>query len=270
MEQEQFNIPDFMLYIIIGLLVIASLSGIFLEDLYNDNLLVQSAWYGTDLITFILAFPIFLMSIVLYKKKTLFGLLLVFALLYYSLYNYAFYLFSAAFNSMYLIYLFIFTGSLYGILMIIRKINVKVVAERYREDTPNKLIGGFMILVAVILGVFHIGLSLSYVFTGNVPDIIKNVGHPTNVIAALDLSMVVPVALFGGISLIKKQPWGYVLAVVWNFKGFIYMTALTSAAVVSYLNGATASLSELFLWVPIAIGCVIMSYISLKYIDPAD
>jgi hypothetical protein len=270
MEEEQFNIPDYMLYIIIGLLVIASLSGIFLENLYNDNLLVQSAWYGTDLITFILAFPIFLMSIVLYKKKTLFGLLLVFALLYYSLYNYAFYLFSAAFNSMYLLYVFIFTGSLYGILMIIRKIKIKAIAERYRDDTPTKLIGGFMILVAVILGVFHIGLSLSYVFTGEVPAIIKNVGHPTNVIAALDLSMVVPVALFGGISLIKKQPWGYVLAVVWNFKGFIYMTALTSAGVVSYLNGAAESLLELFLWVPIAIGCVIMSYISLKYIEPAD
>ncbi len=270
MENEQFNIPDYILYIILGLMIVATLTGIFSENLYQDNLFVQSAWYGTDLITFILAMPIFLISIILYKKKTLFGLLLVFAMLFYFMYNYAFYLFSAALNDMYLIYVAIFALSFYGILLLVRKIKIEEVKESYKESTPIKLIGGYMILVGVFLGVFHIGLSLSYVFTDQVPAIVTNVAHPTNVIAALDLSFVVPVALLGGISLIKKQAWGYSLAVVWNFKGFIYMTALSSASVVSYINGATQSLVELVIWVPIAIGCIIMSYISLKNIETID
>ncbi|HMA59646.1 MAG TPA: hypothetical protein VKN64_05065 [Halanaerobiales bacterium] len=270
MNEEQFNIPDIILYIILGLLIFASLSGIFREGLYQDNLFVQSAWYGTDLITFILAMPIFVISIILYKKKTLFGLLLIFAMLFYSLYNYAFYLFSAALNDMYLVYVAIFALSFYSILLLVRKINIEKVAASYKESTPTKLIGGYMVIVGILLGVFHIGLSLSYVFTDQVPAIVTNVAHPTNVIAALDLSLVVPIALIGGISLLKKQAWGYVLAVVWNFKGFIYMTALTSASVVAYMNGATTSLAELFLWVPIAVGCIIMAYISLKNIETID
>ncbi|MCF8002430.1 MAG: hypothetical protein K9K76_11330 [Halanaerobiales bacterium] len=120
------------------------------------------------------------------------------------------------------------------------------------------------------IGVFHTGLSLSYVFSGTVPEIITNVAHPTNVIAALDLSMVVPVALIAGINILKKRPWGYVLAVVWNLKGFVYMAALSSASLVTYMNGAVQDLFQLVLWVPIGIGCFIMTFLLFKNISFHD
>lgn len=264
MKQDQFNVSDIILYLILILIIVAGLSGIFIEDLYRDNLLVRSAWYGNDLITIILAVPIFIVSIMLYKKKEQYGILLLLSMLFYSFYNYAFYLFGAALNDMYLVYAAIFTLSIFTILMIVRKINVEEIAEKFRGNIPNKIIGGYMLLIAIFLGVFHITLSLSYVFSGEVPQIIINTAHPTNVIAALDLSMVIPIALIGAVKLYKKEAWGYALAVIWNFKGFVYMAALSSATVVSYMNGATKSLFELFLWVPISIGCLIVSYILLK------
>ena len=267
MEKDQFNIPEMIFYAILFLMLIAGLSGIFMDDLYRDNLLVRSAWYGTDLITIILALPIFMVSIMLYKQEEEYGILLLLAMLFYSLYNYAFYLFGAAFNSMFLIYVAIFALSIYTIFMIIRRLRVEQIADRFRGNTPDKLIGIYMIIVGVFLGIFHISLSLGYVFTGEVPTIIINIAHPTNVIAALDLSMVVPIAIIGGVLIIKQRAWGYVLAVMWNFKGFVYMAALTSATVVSYMNGATDSLFELILWVPISIGCLIISYIMLKKVE---
>lgn len=264
MKQDQFNVSDIILYLILILIIVAGLSGVFIEDLYRDNLLVRSAWYGNDLITIILAVPIFIIAIMLYKKKEQYGILLLLAMLFYSLYSYAFYLFGAVLNDMYLIYTGIFTLSIYAIVMIIRRINVKEIAEKFRGNIPNKIIATYMFIIAIFLGVFHVTSLLNFVYTKEVPQIIINTAHPTNIIAALDLSMVIPIALIGAIKLYKKEAWGYVLAVVWNFKSFIYMAALSSVTVVSYMNGATKSLTELFLWMPISIICLIMSYILLK------
>jgi len=266
MKKTSYKIPYVLSYIIIILTVIATLSGIFGKGMYQDNLLVVSAWTGTDIITLLLGVPIFIYSLVLYRKKQILGLLLMFSMIFYSLYNYAFYLFSAALNSIFLIYVLIFALSFYSILVLVRKIDVDSINRKFKEKIPVKVIGGFMIIVAIILGVFHISLSLSYVVTGQVPDIVTNVNHPTNPIAALDLSFVVPVALFGGYSLIKKNRWGYLISVVWNVKGFVYMLALSSAAITGYINGATDTLMELMLWGPIGFGCLIMSYLLIKNI----
>ncbi|MGM0445860.1 MAG: hypothetical protein ACQEQH_05580 [Bacillota bacterium] len=266
MKKNSYKTPYVLSYIIILLTLIATLSGVFVKEMYQDNLLVVSAWTGTDIITLILGIPIFIYALVLFKKKQILGLLLIFSMIFYSFYNYAFYLFSAALNSMFLIYVTIFTLSFYSILIIIRKIDVDSIARKFKEKTPVKLIGGFMIVVGIILGIFHISLSLSYVLTGKVPEIVVNVNHPTNIIAALDLSLVVPVALFGGYSIINKKRWGYLISVIWNVKGFVYMFALSSAAITTYINGAVDSLMELMLWGPIGIGCLIMSYLLIKNI----
>ncbi|MFO7814337.1 MAG: hypothetical protein R6V14_01130 [Halanaerobiales bacterium] len=266
MKKEKYDIVYYLSIIIIILMSAASLSGIFFTDIYQDNILVQSAWEGNDIITMVLAVPIFLNGLMLYKKKTVVGILVLFAMLFYSLYNYAFYLFSAAFNSLFLIYVTIFALSIFAILLLIRKLDVEKAAEKFKPETPFKLIGWYMIIAGILVGAFHIGLSFIYVISGNVPQIITNVAHPTNVIAALNLSMVVPVALIAGINILKKRAWGFVLALVWNLKVFVYMTALSSASIVTYINGAVQDLYQLVFWGPIGIGCFVMTYILFKNI----
>mgnify|MGYP000120138862 CR=1 FL=1 len=270
MKKEKFNMIYLLSLIIVILMAVASLSGIFIKDFYQDNALVSSSWYGNDIITMVLAVPVFMNGLIFYKKKTVIGILILFAMLFYSLYNYAFYLFSAAFNNLFLIYVAIFSLSIFALILLIRKIDIKKSAAQFKPETPVKVIGWYMIIVGILLGVFHTGLSLSYVFSGTVPEIITNVAHPTNVIAALDLSMVVPVALIAGINILKKRPWGYVLAVVWNLKGFVYMAALSSASLVTYINGAVQDLFQLLLWVPIGIGCFIMTFLLFKNISFHD
>jgi hypothetical protein len=88
-----------------------------------------------------------------------------------------------------------------------------------------------MVLVVLLLASLHISLYLGYVFTGQVPEIVINIKHPTNMISALDLSLAVPFGLLGAVWLWKRQPWGYVLAVMWNVKGAVYMAALSTATV---------------------------------------
>jgi hypothetical protein len=177
----------------------------------------------------------------------------------YTLYNYAFYLFGAAFNSLFLIYVALFALSIFALIFGLAALNVKGISEQFRASTPVKWISGYMLLLGLFLGGFHISLSLSYIFTGQVPQMIVAVGHPTNLIAALDLSMVVSVYLLGAIWLWKRRPWGYVLAAMANVKGAVYNLALVASTVTAVQAGASEDLSQVALWGSIGIGCLIAS-----------
>lgn len=85
-------------------------------------------------------------------------------------------------------------------------LNVDAIAERVQAQLPARRISGFVILVAVGLGGFYSALSLRYVATGALPPMIEAVGLYTNLIAALDLSMVVPVGLLAGVWLWQRRP----------------------------------------------------------------
>jgi len=119
----------------------------------------------------------------------------------------------------------------------------------------------------MLLGLFHVALSLGYIFTGQVPEIIINLGQSTNIISALDLSLTVSFGLLGAILLWKRQPWGYVLAVIWNVKSAVYLTALSAATVRGFQTGASESINELALWGPIAVGCLICLILLLRNIE---
>lgn len=257
MLKTEFKSAFNLSVIIVILMVVASVGGFFINGLYRDNLLVTSGWYGNDLVTLLLAVPLLVLSLVLSKRGSQRAQLVWLGMLFYTLYNYAFYLFGAAFNSLFLVYVALFTLSIFALIFGIASLNVKGITGQFRPGTPVKWIGGYMMLVVLLLGSFHISLSLTYVLTGQVPDIVINVEHPTNVISALDLSLVVSFGLLGAVWLWKRQPWGYVLAVIWNVQGAVYMVALSAAAVWAFQAGASEDIMQVALWGSIGVGCLI-------------
>jgi len=261
--------PAFILSVIILLfMALASSGGLFIDSLYQDNYLVTSGWYGNDLATLLLAVPVMAVSLILSKRGSLRAQLVWLGMLFYSLYNYAFYLFGAAFNSLFLVYVSIFTLSIFALIFGIYSVNVRVILEHFKPGTPVKKIGGFMIIVALFLGLFHVAVSMNYVFTGQLPEMIVVLDQSTNLISALDLSLTVSFGLFGAILLWKRRAWGYVVAVIWNVKSAVYLTALSAATVSGFLAGASESVIELALWAPIGVGCLISLVVLLKNMVP--
>jgi len=124
-----------------------------------------------------------------------------------------------------------------------------------------------MIGVALLLGGFYTAQWLQYVLTGTVPAVLDAVGIHTNLIAALDLSMVVSVSLLGGVWLWRQRPWGYVVAVLWIVKGAVYMAALSAATATTLLLGPADDTTQLLLWGPIGIGCLGASLVLLNALN---
>jgi len=259
MLQTKFKSAYVLSAIVAILAIVASAEGLFLGALYRDNSLVTSAFRGNDLVTLVVAVPMLVAALVLSMRGSQRAQLVWLGMLDYTLYNFAFYLFGAAFNSLFLIYVALFALSIFALIFGLVALDVKGISEQFRDSTPVKWISGYMLFVALFLGGFWISISLSYIFTGQIPQMIVAVDHPTNVTAALDLSMVVSVYVLGANWLWKRQPWGYVLAAIANVKGAVYMLALAASAVSTVQAGASEDLSQVALWGFIGVGCLIAS-----------
>ena len=102
MKRNSYIIP---LSIIITLIAsLASAGGLWVKSLYHDNAFVKSAWYANDLVTLFVIVPLLIIAIYLSYKNSQRWLMLLVGLLGYMFYNFAFYLFGAAFNIFFLIY----------------------------------------------------------------------------------------------------------------------------------------------------------------------
>ena len=62
--------------------------------------------------------------------------------------------------------------------------------------------------------------------TGRPPQVVIDSGHPTSVVYAMDLTLLVPSLTLAAALLWRRRPWGYVLAAVLAVKCTTYTMAL--------------------------------------------
>ena len=233
--------------IIFILSLIATISGLLLSNLYQDSDTMITIWKSNDLITLIIVLPIFIVSIIFwFKKKSLKALLVWYSVLWYLIYNYSFYVYGAAFNDFYLIYVFIYTLSIGALILGLIAFPIGFIEKSIKPTFKHKIVVIQMLFVAIGLSVIYIMQSLNYVMNDTLPAIIEISGHVTSVVFTIDFSMVVLFFVLGSILLLKKNPWGYVIAFLGNLKGIIYLSVLT-------LSSIRTNPSEVIIWVMLGV-----------------
>lgn len=253
--------------IVAGLMALASVLGLLYPSLYRDNLLVSAGWLGNDLVTLIVATPALVVAMARARRGSLRGVLVWLGLLDYALYNYAFYLFGAAFNAAFLLYVAIVTASTFALVLGVASLDAPEVARHAGHRAP-RAVAAFLLLLSLGLGGFHAAVAVSFVLTGETPGLLTTIGHPTNVIAALDLWLVVSLSVVAARWLWRRQPWGLVLAAVLTVKGAFYMLALSVATLSAARSGALGNLDQLWLWGSLGAGCAWAALVLLVPISP--
>jgi len=240
----------FILTTIIAVLaMVAPAGGLLLDGLYRDNLFVTSAWQGNDLVTLIIAVPVLVGALLFSRRGSRRALLVWMGVLDYMLYNYAFYLFGAAFNRFFLIYVALLALSILALIFGLANLDVHEISRRFRERTPVRWISGYLLLVAVGLSAIYVAQSLGFILTGQLPPIVTRTDHPTSVVFALDLTLLVPYLVLGAIWLLQRKPWGYVLAGILTVKGSAYTLALTAGSLWAARAGVEGAAAEAPLWI---------------------
>ena len=244
--------------IIAILALVQSAGGLFITKLYRDNAWVTAAWHGNDLVTLLVAVPILVSARVLSMRGSQRAQLVWLAMLFYMFYNYAFYLFGAALNRFFLIYVSLFTLSIFALIFGLARIDVNSTTREFRPSTPAKLISGCMLLYAALVASVWISQWLRFVLTGKIPQL-GGSEQSYMLVASLDLSLQVPFLAIGAYWLWKLQPWGYVLGAVLMIADAIYMLVLVAFSPFAAKAGVPGAWDQAPLWGFVGAGCLIAS-----------
>ena len=232
---------------VVSMAVLVAMMGLISPGLYRDNGFVKAAWYGNDWITLIIVTPAMLATLYFMKRGVIKARLIWLGLLLYYLYNYAFYLFGAAFNPLFLIYVGIFSLSLGTLVFGL----VDLPVHRFKPVSKSlHFVSVYLVLIAIMLFLVEAIPAIEYIFFEKVPLIMELTEHPTNIVFALDLSVVMPLSLLAAILLWRMTIWGMILATMALVKGIFYgLVLVVSTWYIWYNNGESDPLIPFYLFV---------------------
>jgi hypothetical protein len=165
------------------------------------------------------------------------------------------------------VYTALFTLATITLIFLFTRIDVKGVARLFSKRTPVRPISIYMLFWAVFLGGLWIAQSVAFIFTGELPQSIIDSGGQTNIVFAIDLGIMIPALLMGAVWLWKRQPWGFVLAVIMNIKGATYAFALVMMSIFSMRDNIPGAADLLPLWIFFTIASMIATGFLLGNLD---
>jgi hypothetical protein len=256
MPLKPLKISYILSYILLFLALIASAGGIFMEGLYRDAEWIKNAWFGNDVVTLVIAVPLLALALWFARKGSVRAVILWMGLLSFLLYNYAFYLFGAAFNWFFLLYVALFSLSMYALILGLGNLDVAAIVKEVQWKASFKWISIFLVFISLPLAIVEGSQCIGFITHGKVPE-------APALIFALDLSMVVPITALAALLLWRKHPWGYLLGTIMLVKAFAYglVLCVTTAAVVSFsTNGKWDPLMPFYVFVAAGglIGCIVL------------
>ncbi len=222
--------------------------GVFATDwLYRDNDLITATFRGQDVVTLVVAVPLLLLGLLRERQGSLRGRVLWLGMLFYSVYGYLFYAVAAAYNPLFLLYVAGVGLPLYALLFAVPRLDLTGLAATMVWNGSRLVALGYTGLVAVGLGLLWVGMSLASTVTGVVPRPVVDSGHPTGVVFAIDLVLLVPPMLLAAVWLARGEPRGWLLAGVLSVGGTVYTLSLAAASIEVARRGAGAG-AELPVW----------------------
>lgn len=243
------KVPYILSAALATLMVAQSVLGRIFPGQYRDVEWIRLTWFGNDWVTLVVGAPLLVASVVLARRGSLRGLLLWLGMLGYGAYNYAYYMLGAAFNAFFPLYIAPLVLSVVTLILALSRIDVAEVAASFRRKMPVRIVGGYLLFVAAGLTFVWVGVWAAYVFAGQ-PTPIEP--EAFKLVAALDITIMVPALASGGVLLWRRNAWGYIVAAIAGVQNSLYLLVLSINSAVAILRGLAEAPGELLQWGPLA------------------
>lgn len=231
--------------IIAALMLAQSSLGLLLRSQYRDVEWIAATWLGNDSVTLAIALPLLCAGLVLTRRGSTRGLLLWLGLVGYALYNYTYYLFGAALNVFFPIYLAAVISAATALIVALSSIHPSEIAGRFKPATPVRIIGGYFAFVGICLASVWLAIWGAHVFTGRPTPIDP---ETFKLVAALDSVLMVPALSVGGVLLWQRKASGYVIAAISGVQGSLYLLVLAINSAVAVFRGLAVAPGEIPIW----------------------
>lgn len=229
-------------------LAVQAAGGFLIPGLYRDSRWVIMAFRGTDIMTLAVIVPLLILVQTCVQRGSLRARLAWAGIVYYVFYNNLYYL-MAAYNGFFLLYVAIAVLSLFALVDALTRMDGAEVAGRAAERIPRGMISFIMFAEAAILCALWIGQSIQFIATGKVPQIIIDSGGSNHIVAALDMTLIVPLLILGAVWLKRKHAWGYIVSAGILVQCTLITVSLTLGGPVQAAAGIKDAWTMVPLWV---------------------
>jgi hypothetical protein len=207
----------------------------------NDPLFDAPIQRGTDAVMLFFYIPLLVVALILYRRGSLGGQLLLIGILAIFLYRAASVAFGVSYNQLFLVYLAQFSTSLFAFVLAVATFDLRIIAARITPAAPRT---GF----AILLFITSIGLLFAWL-----PEILIglpqgwNAGlrsYTTMVTDLLDLGIIVPALILTSVLLLRRAPMGYLLASVLTIMLVLIAIVLTAQTIFQLSAGIQLGMGE--------------------------
>ena len=219
--------------------------GLLFRGQYRDAEWIAATWLGNDWVTLLVALPLLGAGLVLARRRSQRGLLLWLGMLGYAIYNYAYYLFGAALNAFFPLYLAAVITAAIALILALSHIAPAEIALRYKATAPVRLVGGYFVFVGISLASVWLAVWAAYVFAGR-PTPLQT--EAFKLVAALDTVLMVPALAIGGILLWHRSAWGYIVSAIAGVQASLYLLVLTINSIIAVARGLAEGAGEMPMW----------------------
>ena len=231
---------------------------------YWDTVSSTAQMQANDLVALTLGLPLLAVSFWLARRGSLRGQLLLAGTLGFILYTYITMAFGAQYNAFFLIYVALFSLSLFAFVLVMMSFDLKTLPAHFSEKLPRGWIAGLLFFAAAFLSLAWLGRVAATFAPGAIPALENTTSM---FIQVMDLGLIVPVCVLSGILLLRRHAWGYLLASVGLTKFLTLGIAVSLMGLNMARVGVQVSIVELVIFPGMALAGVVMTVILLKHVQ---
>ena len=230
-----------------------------------DSLTKAVVFRGYDWANLFVAFPLLILSIVLYRRGGLRGQLLLASIFAYFCYNYLIGVMGNAFNTLFLVWTGLFSTGLFGLALILADMDISLLPHKLATGFPRKSLAFYAVVLGLLLSTLYLVEIVSAYVSGKPPATLQI--YTTLELAALEMGLMIPLHFAGGWLLWKKHPTGYVVTILLAFMAGMTFVSLSVAQALLYFSYQRGMLSDVALPIGLALIACGFSLVVFKNIN---
>ncbi|MCJ7433407.1 MAG: hypothetical protein MUO77_07975 [Anaerolineales bacterium] len=227
------------------------------QGLYQYDSVAKAVMFlGFDWVDLTIIVPLFILGLIWYRRGQLRGQLLLGSLFTYLAYILLIGVMGNAFNAMFLAWTGLFSIGLFGVALIVNDMDLSTIPKRLATDFPRKSLAIYMLILGTFLITQYLGEIIPAYVAGTPPSTLEI--YTTLELAALELGIMAPLHLLGGMLLWKQKASGYFIATSLALAASMTFIALSIFSWVMYFSfdkGGPADLA-----IPIVLAMIASSF----------
>jgi hypothetical protein len=214
------------------------------QGLYRfDTRFMGAGNRGTDAVTLMVSIPLLIVATLRYRRGSLrWGLLLVGTLVYF-LYVYTSMALNVAYNNLFLVYVALFSASLFAVVQVYSSIDLVALQTHFRPSLPRRGPALFMFASGLVTLMIWLSPLLSALVQGQPPALLDS--STTMVTDALDLGIITPATIIAGVLILRRAPLGYLIACSLLMLVMLLAPLIAAQTVSQVIAGVTFSAGQI-------------------------